>query len=494
MIPLSNGRYSLVADGSTVRFGGFPCAGHRRSLLLFHIAFLIMENSHRIEPEGPLFSDGKAYALAEGENPSRRSAAARIALQLENAMVRDGWPAGHQIGSERALAERLGASRETMRAAIRILEQRGSMQMVRGRFGGLVACRPGPEPAAASLALYLRARGTSPTQLADALRLVDGKLARFAAAAGRGARPAPSLRRSLAAIAGSRGLELYASLADSLAPPAPPALAEALLAAVAAGDADRAEALAADIPAGPATDPGQSAAAGASGLRSVAIAARLLDRLLGPEIERGGRIGSEWELACEFDTCRATLRQALGMLEDLDLIEPRRGRGGGYVAKRPSPGGAIRHAYLFLVLGRPDALPVMRLLDALNIVHLRLAAARLAPLPPGERRRRLRDFSRFAVEGDPDTRLLRVLEELGRIADNPLVDTLLRCLVAAQARASMTDASLPEPVRTAILIHHRAVAKALAMADLPLAEDHFRAVQQLLWQSCPAGTPPPRAG
>src|SRR3569623_3181954 len=115
------------------------------------------ENSHRIKLGGPLFGDVKAYSLAAGEAPTRRSAASRISLQLENAMLSGMREPGEPIASERGLAAQFEASQETIREAIRILEQRGSMRMVRGRFGGLAALRPGPEPAAGALALYLRA-------------------------------------------------------------------------------------------------------------------------------------------------------------------------------------------------------------------------------------------------------------------------------------------------------------------------------------------------
>src|SRR5262245_5519897 len=82
------------------------------------------------------------YVFVSGEKPEQRSASTRAAWALENAIMALGWPAGRIVGSERELAMRLGVSRETLREAVRIVERRGSMQMVRGRLGGLGVVRP----------------------------------------------------------------------------------------------------------------------------------------------------------------------------------------------------------------------------------------------------------------------------------------------------------------------------------------------------------------
>ncbi|MDR0360388.1 MAG: FCD domain-containing protein [bacterium] len=60
--------------------------------------------------------------------------AGRIAEQIWSGEL----PAGHRLPPERALAPRMGASRQTVRAAIRRLERAGVVRVVRGRAGGAV--------------------------------------------------------------------------------------------------------------------------------------------------------------------------------------------------------------------------------------------------------------------------------------------------------------------------------------------------------------------
>ena len=71
-----------------------------------------------------------------GYEPGRRRTPSSIAWALESEAVEHGWIVGKFIGSERDLIERFGASRDTVREAVRLLELRGSVVMERGRRGG----------------------------------------------------------------------------------------------------------------------------------------------------------------------------------------------------------------------------------------------------------------------------------------------------------------------------------------------------------------------
>jgi GntR family transcriptional regulator len=79
------------------------------------------------------------------------------------AEIADGTrPAGTRLGAERELAERLGVSRSTLRAALDALETDGAVRRVRGRSGGVFVAERRVERDLTSLAglpAYLRRQG-----------------------------------------------------------------------------------------------------------------------------------------------------------------------------------------------------------------------------------------------------------------------------------------------------------------------------------------------
>src|SRR5918912_1857420 len=107
--------------------------------------------------------------------------------------IRAGRPGpGERLGAERELAERLGVSRSTVRAALGELERSGAVRRVRGRAGGIFVGERKVERDLTSLAglpAYLRRQGfesdarvlstatvEADEETADALGLDDGAL------------------------------------------------------------------------------------------------------------------------------------------------------------------------------------------------------------------------------------------------------------------------------------------------------------------------------
>lgn len=447
------------------------------------------ENSYLIDSAAPLFSHPKVYALALGIPLERCGVPAEIALRLENAAHRAGMVRGEVIASERQLTAFFSTSRDTLRQAIRIVEQRGSMRMLRGRYGGLCVERPDAKRVGTAMASYLLACGCTIADVRRAVDLIDPLLVRSATRAGfpgaeiRGAR----VREEMAQWAPEAGLRLYAATiaavtmdpgvagASGVERTPPPAL-------LAAGRSwASSNGVATSDPDLPPVDPGDGRPAAPSWdtgeARGAQMATALLHRIFTRGLQSGARLGAEWELACEFDTSRAIIRQGVSLLEDIDVLAPQRGRGGGFVIKRPSPAGIVRQVHPFLAQGEGDGAAAIDLVGELNAVHLKLAVCRLAEMPRAVRRESLRVLAAFGSDGDPEETSIRALEEIGRIAANPLVDTLLRCLVACHARAYRPPRPMQPPVWATIYRHHREIVRALDNADADTAEYHFRATQ-----------------
>lgn len=107
--------------------------------------------------------------------------AAKVARQIEAAIIAAGWPVGSVLGSELELRERYGVSRSILREAVRLTEHHQVTRMRRGPGGGLVVVAPDAGPALHALVIYLEYIGLSVDDLMEA-RLLLEPLAAAAAA------------------------------------------------------------------------------------------------------------------------------------------------------------------------------------------------------------------------------------------------------------------------------------------------------------------------
>src|SRR5438309_1093346 len=111
-----------------------------------------------------------AYRISDG-----------IAERIEDA-ISDGILApGSRLLSERELAQRLNASRESVREAYRSLEVSGLLVIRRGKEGGAFVRDVDHEPITRSLSMLLRLGKTTHRELTEARLLIEPPIARLAA-------------------------------------------------------------------------------------------------------------------------------------------------------------------------------------------------------------------------------------------------------------------------------------------------------------------------
>ena len=369
-----------------------------------------MENRPPIS--APILSQ-EIFHFAQGYPDTSSATPTHIAWSLENAALRDGWPVGASLGSETALIAGFGVSRERLREAIRIVEARGAMRMERGRRGGLRLLDPDVDRAADALASYLRITGYSTA----------------------------ALRRSQA-----RTAELFATL------PADGFFAQLYGRTVARLLRTEAEA---DDPAA----------------RGSRIAIQLAARLTAPIPAEGHAIGSEAALCERFNASRTIVRQALRILDDAGMLVVRRGRGGGYSLRSPTPIGTIRRVFVPLAARKPALDEIVAVIWALNRARLRLA---LDTLARSDADWRVDLCDRLAVildRASEPRRWATVQGEIGIVADDALTATLIQCFLAWLARIgpapgdhSRLDAELRR-IETAIVA-------AIATNNVQAAERH----------------------
>lgn len=377
-----------------------------------------MTNSPLIDrPAAAVTSPSDMYAFVSGERPDLGGAPEWLAWQLEWVAADGGWQEGRRLGSETELSRKFAVSRETLREAIRIVERRGSMRMVRGRFGGLTIACPDLRSAALALATYLHAVGCTPHQ----------------------AREAVGVLTTLIADPQDHMLQLARQACDML-------------------------------------DSGELKQA-AGHARAMAIAVRIMEANT-PFSGQPVRLGSEWDLCERFATSRSVLRQALRVLADFDMLENRRGRGGGAFLKPPSPIGIIRQLFPWLAGERHDALTLMESVWVLNIAHVRLAARRLAVRTCHDRAA-WREATASRVSAAPRKhRWILLMQATGVLIDNPLLDALVRAFVCYQARVARPKESMGRLTGMAEL--EQQLLDALGQGNGTHAERAVREAQQLL--------------
>jgi DNA-binding FadR family transcriptional regulator len=101
--------------------------------------------------------------------------------QIQEAILNGKFKPGDKLPSERELGELLGTSRGTLREALRILEQKGLIEIRLGVNGGAIVKETTWEQMSETLALLLRSHTVSPQHLAEFRQGLEGIVAALAA-------------------------------------------------------------------------------------------------------------------------------------------------------------------------------------------------------------------------------------------------------------------------------------------------------------------------
>ncbi len=321
--------------------------------------------------------------------------AARIAQQVENALLDSGWRSGEPIGSVRSLENRFSIGRSVAQEVVRLLEVRGVVRLRRGQNGGLLVSRPRLDRVALTLSLAVLLREASLANLLEARRIVDASAlalfcelpqasrAAFLAAVERdipAGESAVAFRRHydllqrLARHAGNSALLLFIKCLNqlSLALVSVREMGEGPVQACSAFERALVDSGTDGTDAGKLALPCQEIDAQAvAGFphadplgrhveinridsraqpvsKSIEIARLLSQEVLARRWEAEERIGSEDELCEKFGVGRLTFRQAVRVLEEFEVAEMRAGRGNGlFPCTQPSHMPAVRMAHCF---------------------------------------------------------------------------------------------------------------------------------------------------
>ena len=104
----------------------------------------------------------------KSDRPEKRKLAEIVAEQIEDEIIKRGWPVGTVLGSESELLARYGVSRAVFREAIRIVDHHGVASMRRGPGGGLVVSEPDIEAVVRAMTLLLEYEDIDPIDVNEA--------------------------------------------------------------------------------------------------------------------------------------------------------------------------------------------------------------------------------------------------------------------------------------------------------------------------------------
>ena len=397
--------------------------------------------------------------------------AEEAARRIEDDIASSGFLPGCSLGSLRVLSERYRVGRAVIREALGLLERRGLGKMRPGPCGGFILTKPRCDGVARELAQHFRTSGITLQQLLDAREAVDLMVVRMALAA-RSRSPIPpdssggipgidtdplTARLQLAQGAHEPALALLveclnqltldflpAGAAQWVGLEAQHAMSDVHLAvqrgdlSAAMGAAERAHqelmACMSELKQSSRSDYPLSAGGALAGN----IASQLAAQILGGG-SAGMRLGSEWDLCERFGVSRLTLRRAIRLLQDSGLVECRRGRGNGLIARDRRAPGSIRLLLAYLISEKLDPMSAGTMLLQLNCFTPALAVARA-----GEDEKHKLQAALGKIESDESVDrydLLRLVQRVSRLADSPVIDLISRSLAAYEARFRAT---LPE--------------------------------------------------
>jgi DNA-binding FadR family transcriptional regulator len=324
-----------------------------------------------------------------GRTPKK---AQQIAEQIEREILNERLPTGHRLGTEPELIEKYGVSRAVLREAIRLVERHQLAETRRGNLGGVFVAQPAEDAIARVLCSYLESIGLELDELFEARRLLEPALVRHAAIRS-GRKAAVELeailmeRPEFGSISGNADLfDRYFARLGELA--RNPVLAlfvrtahragqhfalglqfgkqgavdayqmvwrslRATARAIAEHDAEHAHKLVQrrlvreerewrKLP------PRKRRPSGDALKRGDTLAREIAEEIRREGYRPGELFGSETELLAHYGVSRASLREAIRMLEQHGIAEMRRGLDGGLVVTEPDPGSVIRSASAYL--------------------------------------------------------------------------------------------------------------------------------------------------
>jgi DNA-binding FadR family transcriptional regulator len=224
--------------------------------------------------------------------------------------------------------------------------------------------------------------------------------------------------------------------------------------------------------------------------------------------EQGAHLGSEDGLMAQLGVSRPTLRQAARLLEHEQLLDVRRGVGGGYYVRKPDVDSVTRAAAFYLRARKTTLRDLLVAAGQMTeVVMLRAAQSRDSAARP-RLVRAVADLQRPLVgpakDADLLARDLELVEAVCELAANPPLELFIRTLYAvglaetstrifreredrvsawAESRAQLGEAILAGDTELTLLLCRRSARQVLGWIASDLGEAPAEALASLARES-----------
>ena len=126
------------------------------------------------EPESPMFTKVRQVRAFES-----------VIQQVESAILQGRYATGDRLPAERELQGLLDVSRNTLRESLRVLEQKGLVEIRKGNRGGIFVKELNADSMTESLGLFVQSQRISMEQISEFRQDLEGLVTRRAALAAR---------------------------------------------------------------------------------------------------------------------------------------------------------------------------------------------------------------------------------------------------------------------------------------------------------------------
>lgn len=361
-----------------------------------------------LQQQNPVSSLRIDHALVAGRTREGIKLAQRAAVLLQQEIIFGGLESGRSLGTAAEIRSRHNLGRWAFREAVGILELRGVARLRPGPGGGVVVAEPDLGDLVNLTLLYLYATPEGLRELMEAgrtvLATVVKKLLHMPANADlaewRADNEPAGFARFLARQTGNAAIELAVEFVESVTESCLADLGgktnddlkirlwrairererEAALAILDQYIAERERsAMASGLKLGDLSKHG-----GGTGKSAYRLALRMLHEIVEHPEDWASSLGSEAAMCLRFNANGEIVRQAVRLIEDLEVVAPRRGRNGGIMLRTP---GTASISSLLPHLMAKKVLPVSECFEAaglLNVEIARLAAMRAKDPPNGD--------------------------------------------------------------------------------------------------------------
>jgi DNA-binding FadR family transcriptional regulator len=196
----------------------------------------------------------------------------------------------------------------------------------------------------------------------------------------------------------------------------------------------------------------------------------------------GRPLGSEAESMERYGVSRSIFREAVRLLESRQVVEMRRGRGGGLFVARPDPGVVSDAVARFLRYRQVSARDLFEVRQALELTSVRLAAERASEDDVA----RLRELTELGTDPSPEEIAARSAEfhiAVAEASGNSAIHLFIQ--VVTELTEALVDHEPAGHILGDVERAHGGIVDAIASLDPMMAQRrmirHFQAMTRVGW-------------